>query len=106
MPNFYLSTFTQAILEKRKLEITYYLKNSRKTNTRICAPIDFSAGENPKRDKEYYWFFDFQGSNGGHITDKLPNEIKGMKLLDESFNHKDVCESERSWKIKRTNWIY
>jgi len=101
--------FIQAINPKEKLVIKYFSKKDSLNVTRTIAPLDFGPKYKPNSNefaadgKDFFHFFDFDGSNGGHITSKDPDEVVDFQKTGTFFDPADVVElpKKHQWHIAR-----
>ena len=82
--------FIDAIQEKLKVEIIFFSKEDRQNLTRICAPLDYGPMRrnnqiiNQGRTKYHVW--DFNSDEKPHPLALAPEQILGLKVLDEKFD--------------------
>ena len=93
--------FIQAIHNKRKIRLSYYAKKHGKVITRLCIPYDFGPSRRDKIKKDKYHFYDLEGSERPHPTPIFPEKIRGIKVLDETFDPKDYVK----WDVKKSPWF-
>lgn len=101
--------FVQGIYDKEQLVITYFSQKDQVLTSRTIAPLDY--GPRYKKDsnefaadgKDFFCFYDFDGSNGGHITLKDPIEIKGINTTNSYFDPAQIITlpKKHPWHISR-----
>lgn len=107
------NNFINWILEKRKVNITYFSQKENRNVIRLCWPFDFWPKRKPKTTNCYdyidnwenkYLFWDFDWSWWWHIAWKSPSEIINIELLDDKFDPSELIDLDRincPWHIDR-----
>ena len=101
-----LTTFLQAIHEKRLLSIDFIAKEDNLLRNRKCVPFDFGASRKFKDNSDRFHFLDLNSPDGKHNLSLLPTQIQRIELLDETFEPSKYITWTPNWIIDRDWGIY
>ena len=99
-----LDNFTKAIHDKTKIRLTFYSKEDGTTLTRKCAPMDYALSRRYKDGLMRFHLWDFESDTKNHNLALLPENIKNMEILSESFDPSSFVTwdtRQNMWTIKR-----
>lgn len=98
--------FIDNIYHKRKMNVKFHSNKTKKVENREVAPLDYWKLSRSKNNKEYYFVWDFQGTNKPHPIPLSSEKIIDIYTIDDKFNPDlfiDWDISKNPWKIER-NW--
>jgi len=93
--------FISAIHSLIKVKVTFYSKEDSQLLTRTCAPMDYAPSSRAKDKSDRFHFWDFESDTKNHTLSLLPNQVKSIELLNETFNPSDFVTWTPNWTIKR-----
>ena len=77
--------FIAAIHDKKKVCVRFYSKPDSGVLDRVCAPMDYGAGDN-KDGLNRYWLWDYANDTGNHALGLMPQQILDLQVLGEVFD--------------------
>ncbi|MCH2039154.1 MAG: hypothetical protein MK185_00770 [Saccharospirillaceae bacterium] len=97
----YKEQFISAIRNLKKIRLTFYSKEDGRDLVRLCAPMDFgpSRRANDKSDRYHLW--DYESDKKNHVLSLLPDQIKDMEFLADSFDPEEFVTWEAKWFVER-----
>lgn len=98
------NSFIQAIHDKKKIELHFFSKEDGRVIVRKCAPMDFGPSRRAKIPTDRYHLWDYESDEKQHNLPLLPNQIKEMKILDETFDPAEFIHwpfVPKSWHVQR-----
>ncbi len=101
-----LKKFLEAIYEKRYLSVDFIAKEDNLLRNRKCVPFDYGISRRYRDDKDRFHFLDLNSPDGKHNLSILPEQVKKVEILDESFDPADYVKWEPNWIVKRDWGIY
>lgn len=93
--------FIQAIHNKKKAIITYYSKKDNAPVRRQCAPLDIGPHARYPDKGDYYFIWDYDGSDKAHPVPKKAEDIISLEILDEEFDPSEFITWDTNWTIPR-----
>ena len=94
--------FVRAIVQTKKIALTFVDNESRSNVVKRCIPVDYSSGRRARDSSELYCFWDFESGQKDCLFSLPPDAIVAMELTDEEFDPKDfVTFWKKFWYIKR-----
>ena len=101
-----LEKFLQAIHEKRYLSVDFIAKEDNLLRNRKCVPFDYGESRRYKDGKDRFHFLDLNSPDGKHNLSILPEQVKKVEILDESFEPKDYISWTPNWIVERDWGVY
>ncbi len=101
-----LTNFKNAILNKKKIRLTFYSKQDNLPLTRLCAPMDYAPSTRALDKTPRFHFWDFESDTKNHTLSLLSNQIIEMEFTDLDFNPSDFVNWKTNWTIARDWGIY
>ena len=99
-----LDKFTKAIHNRNKIRLTFYSKDDGMNTTRKCAPMDYALSRRYKDGLIRFHLWDYESDTQNHNLDLLPENIKNMEVLSETFDPREFVTwntQTSPWSIKR-----
>jgi len=96
-----INIFTEAIKEKKLIEVTFFAKKDNLNRTRKCVPFDFAYGKRDKNPIQKYQLYDLDSPIGRHNLALEESQIINLVKLNESFNPADYISWEPNWELAR-----
>lgn len=94
--------FVDALLNKKKVLLTFFSKEDGTHLLRTCAPMDFGPSRRAKDQSDRYHLWDYDSDQRNHVLSLLPNQIVKIEPLDESFDPAEfITWSPISWFLPR-----
>jgi len=78
--------FLEGLKEKRKVRVKFYSKADSGVLDRVCAPLDYGPGIEPKDGLNRYWLWDYATDTGDYTLGLVPQQIADLQLLGEVFD--------------------
>lgn len=78
--------FLAALADKKKVSIRFFSKADNGVLDRICAPLSYGPGNEPKDGLNRYWLWDYASVTGKHTLELLPAQIVELSVLGEDFD--------------------
>jgi hypothetical protein len=94
-------TFVQAIHSKTQLKLTFFSKEDGAFLVRTCAPMDFGPSRRTQDKSNRYHFWDYDSDTKNHILSLLPNQIRQIKVIENSFEPAELI----TWNTKKKPWF-
>lgn len=94
--------FIKAIHSKKLINLSYRKKDGTFTS-RKCAPLDFGPHKRYPNKGDLYHIWDFEGSNGPHVSSLEADQINSLEVLSEEFEPDEFVNWSVDWSIPR-NW--
>lgn len=95
--------FINAIMNKKKIRLTFYSKQDNARLTRLCAPMDYAPSSRAIDKSNRFHLWDYESDTKNHTLSLLPNQIIEMEITDIDFNPSDFVTWKTNWTIPR-NW--
>lgn len=92
--------FLSALADKRRLSVRFFSKKDGGERTRICAPLDFGPLRGAAEPIDHYQLWDLEGKRKPLNIVLVADDVREMKLLDESFEPAEII----TWKFKPKAW--
>ena len=96
-----LKNFLEGIHKKRYLSVDFIAKEDSLLRNRKCVPFDYGESRKYRDDKDRFHFLDLNSPDGKHNLSILPEQVKKVEILDESFDPADYVKWEPNWIVKR-----
>jgi len=96
----YKEQFIKAIQEKKMIRLTFFSKADGSSLIRKCAPMDFAPSRRAADKTPRYHFWDFESDTKNHTLSLLPNQIKFMENLNETFDPAEFI----TWNTTTSPW--
>ncbi len=93
--------FIQAIHDKKKIQLTFFSKEDGSLLIRTCAPMDFGPSRRSKDQSNRFHFWDYDSDSSMHTLSLLPNQVKNMQVLQESFSPSEFI----TWSTISSPWF-
>jgi len=78
--------FIAAIADRKKVGIRFYSKADNGVLDRICAPLNYGAGNDSLDALNRYWLWDYASLTGIHTLGLVPQQIVELSVLGEDFD--------------------
>lgn len=101
-----LKNFLEGIHKKRYLSVDFIAKEDNLLRNRKCVPFDYGESRKYRDDKDRFHFLDLNSPDGKHNLSILPEQVKKVEILDESFDPADYVKWEPNWIVKRDWGVY
>ena len=97
--------------EKNKVKcnykpFTFIAKEDNLLRNRKCVPFDYGESRRYKDGKDRFHFLDLNSPDGKHNLSILPEQVKKVEILDESFEPKDYISWTPNWIVERDWGIF
>lgn len=92
--------FVEAINQRKLVKVVADTKE-KGIIQRKCVPFDFAVSRKYKDGKERFHFLDLDSPDGQHNLSILPEDLKTLEMLEESFDPANYVTWEPSWTVKR-----
>lgn len=97
------NTFIDAIHARRKLRVHFFSKEDGRVLQRTCAPMDYAPSKRARDKRDRFHFWDYDSDTGSHVLSLLPEQVRSIELLPESFDPAGFVTWVTSWTVRR-NW--
>lgn len=97
--------FIEAIHQKKLVKVVVDTKE-KGIIQRKCVPFDFAVSGKYKDGKERFHFWDLDSPDVQHNLSVLPDNLKSLEILEESFNPADYVKWPPDWTITRDWGVY
>ncbi|AYE33651.1 hypothetical protein [Clostridium septicum] len=74
--------------------------------TRVCVPFDYGPSRRYRDGENRYHFYDLDSPLSNHNLSILPQQIKSIEILNETFCPEDYVKWTPSWFLSRDWGIY
>ena len=101
-----LEKFLEAIHGKRYLSVDFIAKEDNLLRNRKCVPFDYGESRKFRDKKDRFHFLDLDSPSGSHPLALLPEQVKNVEILDESFEPKDYVSWTPNWIVERDWGVY
>lgn len=95
------ATFVAAIHSKHKVLLTFYSKEDHDLLIRTCAPMDFGPSRRTTDKSDRFHFWDYDSDTKNHTLSLLPNQVKSIEALHQTFNPAEFVTWTPSWFVTR-----
>lgn len=96
------ATFVAAIHSKQKVRVTFYSKEDQALLVRTCAPMDYGPSRRAIADKgDRFHFWDYDSDERKHTLSLLPDQVKSIEVLAQSFDPAEFVTWETNWLVAR-----
>lgn len=96
------NVFLQAILERRKVRLTFFSKEDGTTLLRTCAPMDFGPSRRAKRKDDRFHFWDYESDTRNHTLSLLPHQVVNIESLSDQFDPAEFV----TWSTVASPWFF
>ena len=93
--------FIRAILEKKKVQLTFFSKEDGVPLSRKCAPMDFGPSRRAKDKSDRFHLWDYESDQRTHTLGLLPAQVQRIDVLDEEFDPAGFV----TWDLKKSPWF-
>jgi hypothetical protein len=93
--------FIAAIHSKNKIRLTFFSKEDRSLLIRTCAPMDFGASRHATNKSDRFHFWDYDSDTKNHTLSLLPNQVKSIEILEQTFNPAEFVTWSPNWIVAR-----
>lgn len=97
----YKEQFISAIRNLKKIRLTFYSKEDGRDLVRLCAPMDFGPSRRANNKADRYHLWDYESDKKNHVLSLLPDQIKDMEFLADSFDPEEFVTWETNWFVER-----
>ena len=94
-------TFLSAIHGRKKIRVTFFSKEDGCDLVRKCAPMDLGPSRRTHDQSDRFHFWDYESDKRNHTLSLLPDQLRGIELLDESFDPSEFI----TWDTKASPWF-
>lgn len=94
-------TFIAAIHSKNKVRLKFFSKEDQAILVRTCAPMDFGASRRAADKSDRFHFWDYDSDKEKHTLSLLPNQVKSIETLEETFNPAEFVTWQPNWIVAR-----
>lgn len=98
-----LDTFISAIHARRKLYVHFFSKEDGHVLQRTCAPMDYAPSRRTNDRRNRFHFWDYTSDTGSHVLSLLPEQVRSIEALPETFDPAEFVTWSPNWTTPR-NW--
>ncbi|WP_099346999.1 hypothetical protein [Clostridium tertium] len=97
--------FVQSINEMKLVKVVFDSYEKGRI-TRVCVPFDYGPSRRYRDGEDRYHFYDLDSPSSNHNLSILPQQIKSIEILNETFCPEDYVKWTPSWFFKRDWGLY
>lgn len=98
-----VSSFVQAIHDKKMIELAFFSKEDGRILIRKCAPMDLGPSRRAHDQSDRIHVWDYESDTVNHTLSLKPEQISSIRVLDETFEPGDFVKWTPRWFVRR-NW--
>lgn len=95
--------FLEALNEQRKVRVQFYSQPDSGMLDRVCAPLDYGPGAETKDGLNRYWLWDYASTTGSQKLGLVPDQIKDLKVLGETFDPRQFAGKASPAPVAKTD---
>jgi len=93
--------FIDAITSKTVISVRYRSMSDAQMEIRTCAPMDYGPLRRSSDQSDRYHVWDYDGTNGPHVSSLTPDQIDRIAALDQSFDPVEFVKWAPNWIVPR-----
>ena len=101
-----LTVFLEGIHQKKYLSVDFVAKEDGLLRNRKCVPFDYGKSKKYKDNHDRFHFLDLDSPQGSHTLSILPEQVKRIELVHETFEPSEYVTWSPNWVVSRDWGIY
>lgn len=98
--------FIDAIHRRKKIQLSFYSQEDGRVITRLTAPMDYGPSRRAHDKSDRFHFWDYESDKKNHVLSLLPDAIRSLTVVDDSFEPAEFITWKTDWFIPRDWGIY